>query len=69
MLPGFLISQFRSSKFEGSWKKEEAIDILSRWGKTFGAHEVYALLAWKQSLTDCPGVQRNWNVVRTVVLR
>ena len=50
LLPGFLISQFRRSKSGGSWKKEEVLEILSRWGKTLGTHKVYALLSWRVML-------------------
>lgn len=69
LLPGFLISQFRRSKFGGSWKKEEVLEILSRWGKTLGTHKVYALLSWRVITHRLPCGAEQWSVIRTMVLR
>ena len=69
LLPGFLIPQFRRLKFGGSWKTEEVLEILSRWGKTLGTHMVYALLSWRVITHTLPCGAAEWNVIRTMVLR
>ena len=69
LLPSFLILQFRCLKFGDSWKKEEVLDILSRWGKTLGTHKVYALPSWRVIAQRLPCGAEQWNVIRTMVLR